>query len=148
MAAVFLHNAIFATDPPAPPPSAVAHRGAPHSPPSSPHPHGRSSSGARHAHDRTLSSVSLQTLQTLPSDQSHPTESLIHGADDSASTVYLDLLARQPKHPSSPATMGGLTLQGDPLSARERRVQRERTVRRRLRRLRWVQRALWAVIAE
>ena len=143
MAAVFLHNAIIAAEPPTPPPTVAQH-----APPSTYAP--SMSRATRVPHNRTLSSVSSVTLHTLPgSDNSHPTEPLMHPGD-SGSTVYLELLARQPTHPSTPRrTAGpGLTLQGDPVTARERRVQRERAVRRRLRRLRWAQRALWAVVGE
>ncbi|TFK92158.1 hypothetical protein K466DRAFT_643503 [Polyporus arcularius HHB13444] len=137
MAAVFLHNAIFTTEPPS-----LAH------PQSGPHPHWQHRAPNRRLpHDRQLSSVSTVTLQTSTSEHSHPTEPLIHPGS-SASSVYLDLLARQPTHPSSPppARGSGLTLRGDPVTARERRTQYEQTVRRRLKRLRWAQRALFVII--
>ncbi|KAI0633025.1 hypothetical protein C8Q77DRAFT_1058952 [Trametes polyzona] len=128
-AAVFLHNAIFTTEPP--PPATLAHRA----------PNRRGG-----PHDRTLSSVSTVTLQTSTSEHSHPTEPLIHPGS-SESSVYLDLLARQPTHPSSPPARGpGLTLQGDPVTPRERRSVWERSIRKRLRRLRWAGRALLGII--
>ncbi|KAI0693091.1 hypothetical protein C8T65DRAFT_668748 [Cerioporus squamosus] len=141
MAAVFLHNAIIATEPASPP--SLAH---PH-PHFGPHPTQHRAPNRRTTHDRQLSSVSSVTLQTSTSEHSHPTEPLIHPGS-SESSVYLDLLARQPTHPSSPppARGSGLTLQGDPVTARERRTQYERMVRRRLQRLRWAQRALFVII--
>ncbi|RDX47657.1 hypothetical protein OH76DRAFT_726007 [Lentinus brumalis] len=139
MAAVFLHNAIFTTEPASPP--SLAH------PQSGPHPHWQHRAPNRRVpHDRQ-SSVSTVTLQTSTSEHSHPTEPLIHPGS-SESSVYLDLLARQPTHPSSPppARGSGLTLRGDPVTARERRTQYEQMVRRRLKRLRWAQRALLVII--
>ncbi|KAH9853003.1 hypothetical protein C2E23DRAFT_824411 [Lenzites betulinus] len=128
-AAVFLHNAIFTADPP--PPASLAHR----------------APNRRGPHDRQLSSVSTVTLQTSTSEHSHPTEPLIHG--HSESSVYLDLLARQPTHPSSHPPRGpGLSLQGDPVTLRGRRSIWERSVRKRLKRLRWAGRVLLAVIGE
>ncbi|KAI0331335.1 hypothetical protein GY45DRAFT_629593 [Cubamyces sp. BRFM 1775] len=134
-AAVFLHNAIFTTEPP--PPASLAHRG--HASP--PHHHRRG------PHTRQLSSVSSVTLQTSTSEHSHPTEPLIHPGS-SESSVYLDLLARQPTHPSSPppTSTRGLTLQGDPVTPRERRNIWEKAIRRRLKRLRWAGRVLLVVI--
>lgn len=136
-AALYLHNAIFTTEPSSPPLSAA-------------HVHTHRSPGTgsrRNPHDRQLSSVSSFTLRTSTSEHSHPTEPLIHGSRESS--VYLDLLAQQPTHPSSTLPRAlGLTLDGDPVTPRERRIQYERMVRRRLRRLRWVQRVLWIVIGE
>ncbi|EIW56467.1 uncharacterized protein TRAVEDRAFT_65689 [Trametes versicolor FP-101664 SS1] len=128
-AAVFLHNAIFTADPP--PPASLAHR----------------APNRRGPHDRTLSSVSTVTLTTSTSEHSHPTEPLIHPGG-SESSVYLDLLARQPTHPSSAPEPRpqGLTLQGDPVTPRERRSLWERSVRKRLQRLRWTGRVLLGVI--
>ncbi|PIL25862.1 hypothetical protein GSI_11615 [Ganoderma sinense ZZ0214-1] len=143
-AAVFLHNAIFAADPPSPPAATAATLGA--------GAHRAPNRRAHHAHDRRLSSVSSITLQTSTSDHSHPTESLIHPdhLGSSESSVYLDLLARQPTHPGSlthpPDRTSGLTLQGDAVSPRERKERHEKEVRRRLRRLRLVQRVLWVII--
>ncbi|KAH9920823.1 uncharacterized protein BXZ73DRAFT_91857 [Epithele typhae] len=116
MAAVFLHNAIFAAEPPTPPPPSLS----------------------SHAHSHRGGPFLL----------SHPTEPLLrpNSFADSASSVYLGLLARQPTHPDAPTVGMGLTLQGDPLTMREKRVQRERAVRKLLRRLRWAKRALWALI--
>ncbi|KAI0673148.1 hypothetical protein C8Q78DRAFT_969883 [Trametes maxima] len=129
-AAVFLHNAIFTTDPP--PPASLAHR----------------APNRRVPHGRQLSSVSSVTLQTSSSEHSHPTEPLIHPGS-SESSVYLDLLARQPTHPSSPPPRGvGLSLQGDPITLRERRNLWETAVRRRLKRLRWAGRVLLGIICE
>ncbi|KAI0772414.1 hypothetical protein BD413DRAFT_474121 [Trametes elegans] len=129
-AAVFLHNAIFTTEPP--PPATLAHR----------------APNRRVPHDRHLSSASSTvTLHTTAtSEHSHPTEPLIHPGS-SASSVYLDILARQPPHPSSPPPRGaGLTLQGDPVTPRERRSLWERSVRKRLKRLRWTARVLIGII--
>ncbi|KAI1790544.1 hypothetical protein LXA43DRAFT_890718 [Ganoderma leucocontextum] len=143
-AAVFLHNAIFAADPPSPPAATPAIIGA--------GAHRAPNRRSAHAHDRHLSSVSSITLQTSTSDHSHPTESLIHPdrLGSSESTVYLDLLARQPTHPSSPTHRrdhpSGLSLQGDVLSPRERKERYEKDVRRRLKRLRLMQRVLWVII--
>ncbi|KAI0742883.1 hypothetical protein C8Q80DRAFT_1221257 [Daedaleopsis nitida] len=134
-AALYLHNAIFTSEPHSPPPLAA------------PHAH-RLVPNRRGPHDRQLSSVSSVTLHTSTSEHSHPTEPLIHPGS-SESTVYLDLLARQPTHPSSlgPAARGlALSLEGDPVTPRERRVQHVRMVRKRLKRLRWVQRTLWVII--
>ncbi|CDO68745.1 hypothetical protein BN946_scf184989.g11 [Trametes cinnabarina] len=142
-AAVFLHNAIFTNDPSAPPAS-IGHRVSIGSASTG---HGRSSNHRRAPHMRQLSSVSFVTLQTSTSEHSHPTEPLIH-AGSSESSVYLDLLARQPTHPSSPppARGTGLTLQGDPVTQRERRNVWERAVRRRLKILRWVGRGLTVIL--
>ena len=145
-AAVFLHNAIFAADPPSPPAATAAILGA--------GAHRAPNRRGPHAHDRHLSSVSSITLQTSTSDHSHPTESLIHPdhLGSSESSVYLDLLARQPTHPGStthlPDRTSGLSLQGDAVSPRERKERHEKEVRRRLRRLRLVQRVLWVIIGE
>ncbi|OJT11186.1 hypothetical protein TRAPUB_12293 [Trametes pubescens] len=130
-AAVFLHNAIFTTDPP--PPASLAHR----------------APNRRGPHDRTLSSVSTVTLTTSTSEHSHPTEPLIHPGG-SASSVYLDLLAQQPTHPdSAPGPRAqGLTLHGDAVTPRERRSLWERSVRKRLQRLRWAGRVLLGIICE
>ena len=145
-AALFLHNAIFAADPPSPPAATAAILGA--------GAHRAPNRRGPHAHDRHLSSVSSITLQTSTSDHSHPTESLIHPdhLGSSESSVYLDLLARQPTHPGStthlPDRTSGLSLQGDAVSPRERKERHEKEVRRRLRRLRLVQRVLWVIIGE
>ncbi|KAI0830298.1 hypothetical protein BC628DRAFT_1313857 [Trametes gibbosa] len=131
-AAVFLHNAIFTADPPPLPSASLAHRAPNRGGP----------------HNRQLSSVSSVTLQTSTSEHSHPTEPLIHPGD-SESSVYLDLLARQPTHPSrtsQPPIGQGLSLQGDPVTPRERRSVWERSVRKRLKRLRWAGRVLLTVI--
>ncbi|KAI0946294.1 hypothetical protein AcV7_010309 [Taiwanofungus camphoratus] len=130
MAALYLHQALFASEP-SPPPT-LAHR----------------SPGSRTPHDRQLSSVSSVTLRTTShSDHSHPTEPLLH-PPSSESSVYLDLLSRQPHHPdgsgSGPNT--GLNLEGDPVTVSERRGHWERVVRKRLRRLRWTRRSLLVII--
>ena len=146
-AAVFLHNAIFAVDPPSPPAATAAIIGAGHA-------NRAPNRRGPHAHDRQLSSVSSITLQASTSDHSHPTESLIHPdhLGSSESSVYLDLLARQPTYPSNTTHLhdraSGLSLQGDAVSPRERKERHEKEVRRRLRRLRLVQRVLWIIIGE
>lgn len=132
MAALYLHQALFASEP-SPPPT-LAHR----------------SPGSRTPHDRQLSSVSSVTLRTTShSDHSHPTEPLLH-PPSSESSVYLDLLSRQPHHPdgsgSGPNT--GLNLEGDPVTVSERRGHWERVVRKRLRRLRWTRRSLLVIIGK
>ncbi|KAH9943904.1 hypothetical protein B0H21DRAFT_747516 [Amylocystis lapponica] len=128
MAALYLHQALFATEPSTP---IRAHR----------------SLTVRSSHDRHLSSVSSATLRTSNSDHSQPTEPLLHPLD-SESSVYLDLLSRQPQHPAGPENGShvGLSLEGDPVTLSERRSLWERVVRRRLRRLRWAKRILLAVI--
>ncbi|OCH92565.1 hypothetical protein OBBRIDRAFT_773220 [Obba rivulosa] len=130
MAALYLHHALFSTEPSLPPSLVL-----------------RAPSRAGH-HERQLSNI---TTVTSISDNTHPTESLLHG---SGSTVYLDLLARQPSHPNERlrAALDGLDLHGDPITPREYRSRWEHTIRKRLRTLRWTSRALravagaWAVI--
>ncbi|KAF7308031.1 hypothetical protein MKEN_01165300 [Mycena kentingensis (nom. inval.)] len=122
MAALFLHNSIWVPDPDA----------------DDDNDHGRSS------HVRTTSSSTLQF-----SEQSHPTQPLLHSAT-SESVAYMDLLSRQPTHPSLPRSQGapsGLSFDGDPTTMRERKDMQERVVRRRLRRLRRMTAVLEVIVA-
>jgi len=131
MAALYLHQALFAPEPSVPPIL-------------SPSPHVQ-------LPNRQLSSVSTVTLRTTShSDHSHPTEALLSPVDTESSAAYLDLLSRQPHHPSSPGSRTDvpLNLEGDPMTPGERRSRWERRVRRRLRRLRWTKRTLLVVIGE
>lgn len=124
MAALYLHHALFAPDSP-PPPSTV-----------------------QGPHDRQTSSFSTVTLRTT-SEYSHPTEPLLqHEGELAGSTAYLDILARQPTHPSEPRTSWhtGLSLHADPITPRERKRIREQIVRRQLRRLRWSKRIFMTLI--
>ncbi|EMD30901.1 hypothetical protein CERSUDRAFT_120243 [Gelatoporia subvermispora B] len=129
MAALYLHHALFATEPSLPPSLVLR---APN----------------RTGHDRHLSTI---TTVASVSDNTHPTEPLLHGSD---STVYLDLLARQPSHPSERLRQasGGLDLHGDPITQREYRTRWEQGIRKRLKTLRWTSRVLrgvagaWAVV--
>ncbi|OBZ74938.1 hypothetical protein A0H81_05510 [Grifola frondosa] len=129
MAALYLHNALFASEPSVPP--ALAQR----------------SLDRRNTHERQPSSVSSVTFQTATSEHSHPTEPLIQRS--SGSSAYLDLLSRQPNHPDHgprDSFNSGLSLRGDPVTPQEVRSHWERSVRRRLRRLRWAKRTLLVVI--
>ncbi|KAJ7258079.1 hypothetical protein B0H12DRAFT_1232384 [Mycena haematopus] len=82
-------------------------------------------------HGRSTSSATLQTLQI--SDISHPGQPLL---PTSESLAYLDLLSHQPNHPTAPrGSPMGLSLDGDPTTMRERKGYLEKTVRKRLRRL-------------
>ncbi|KAH9837739.1 uncharacterized protein C8Q71DRAFT_754228 [Rhodofomes roseus] len=132
MAALFLHQALFSSE------SSVV-------------PQTASSARSSFTRDRRLSAVSSVTLHTVSnSDHSHPTEPLLNPPipEASSSSTYVDLLARQPRHPTSPSSAadGALSLEGDPLTANERRSHWERRTRRRLRRLRWTKRSLLSVI--
>ncbi|GBE86959.1 hypothetical protein SCP_1002040 [Sparassis crispa] len=132
MAALFLHQALFTTEPSA----------------SSELPVLRSPNRVTQ-HERQLSSVSSVTLRTSNSDHSQPTEPLLRPE----SSIYLDLLSRQPNHPDGPESSFnlGLSLEGDPITPRERKSCLERAIRKRLRRLRWTRRTTllimtsWAV---
>lgn len=79
--------------------------------------------------------ISNATLLTTTSEHSHPTEPLLH-SHTSESVAYLDLLSRQPTHPSAPhlGWTTSLSLNGDPITSRERKGFREHFVKRRLRR--------------
>ncbi|KZT68027.1 hypothetical protein DAEQUDRAFT_766612 [Daedalea quercina L-15889] len=130
MAALFLHQALFAEG-------------------STPQTATSSSTRSSYTQDKRLSALSSVTLTTASnSDYSHPTEPLLNLPDSEASSAYLDLLARQPRHPSSPGgpAEAALRLEGDPVTASEQRSHLERRIRRRLRRLRWTKRSLLAVI--
>ncbi|KAF5376748.1 hypothetical protein D9615_007895 [Tricholomella constricta] len=109
MAALYLHNAIHAPD---------------YDPNSSTSPH-----------RRNVSSISNATLQST-SEFSHPTEPLLHPST-SESVAYLDLLSRQPTHPSvrRPEWTTSLSLDGDPVTPRERKVFRDHSVKMQLRRM-------------
>ena len=125
MAALYLHHALFATDPPSPP--SLAHS---------------SSHGSHH-----YSSPSSVTLRASTSEHSHPTEPLLNGPYLQAA-AYQDILANQPVYSEASRTSwtAGLSLSGDPVTARERKRQWERQVRRKLRCLRWAKRVLKGVI--
>lgn len=126
MAALYLHQALFAND--TPPPTAQPHRNS----------HG--------AHDLSLSAA---TLRNSTSEHSYPTEPLLLGPYAST-PAYQDILANQPIYSEANRTSWatGLSLLGDPVTSTERKRHRERLVRRRLRRLRWAKRVLRSVIGE
>ncbi|OSX58038.1 hypothetical protein POSPLADRAFT_1061124 [Postia placenta MAD-698-R-SB12] len=134
MAALYLHQALFAPEPSVPP--VLAHT----SPPSFRH-------GSSIQVDRHLSSVSSVTLRTAStSDYSHPTEPLLRPLDSEPS-AYLDLLSTQPQYPNNHGTPDApLALDGDPVIPSERRSRWERRIRRRLRRLRWSRRTFLIII--
>ncbi|KAF7310205.1 hypothetical protein MIND_00394100 [Mycena indigotica] len=123
MAALFLHNSLWVPDPESPPPS-VQHTHIP-----------SSDYGPRHSqslsHGRTTSASTLAGF----SEASHPTQPLLRPAS-SADVAYLDLLARQPRHPSvrGAGPPPGLSFDGDPMTGRERKEMAERGIRRRLKR--------------
>ncbi|KAF7288316.1 hypothetical protein HMN09_01406100 [Mycena chlorophos] len=117
--AVFLHNAIFVPDPDAEPDS-----------PGLPTP-------GHTGHNRTTSTSSLHTLTV--SESSHP---LLPTTSEPA---YLDLLARQPAHPSL-GRRSALSFDGDPTTAQERKEQEERVLRRRLVRLRYARTGLEVIV--
>ena len=123
MAALYLHQALFQPAD-APPPQASSNR---HS---------------RHQ-GRQLSSFSSATLNTT-SENSHAP--LVDSYADSS--AYLDLLSRQPPHPSESSAITELSLHGDPVTDRERRTHWEHAVRRRLHRLKWARRIFRAIICE
>ncbi|RDB17602.1 hypothetical protein Hypma_001041 [Hypsizygus marmoreus] len=113
MAALYLHNAIHA-----PEPSSV-------------------SWSAPSTHQRNVSTVSNTTLHTSTSEFSHPTEPLLHSSTSEA-IAYMDMLSRQPVHPGSRPHLGwtgSLSLEGDPITSRERKAFRDRFMKQRLRRL-------------
>ncbi|KAI0310066.1 hypothetical protein OF83DRAFT_917596 [Amylostereum chailletii] len=124
MSALDLHYSIFAPEPSfSPPPSTDSHS---------------------HQHSRQLSSLSTTTVTT--SRFSQPTDPLLPTVDSDA---YHDMLSRQPLHPDgrSPRWHSDLRLTGDPITAAEKRGYWERSVRRRLRRLRTVKGTSLLVIA-
>ncbi|GJE88987.1 hypothetical protein PsYK624_050760 [Phanerochaete sordida] len=125
MAALYLHQALFAND--TPPPSAQPLR------------------NSRGPHDLSLSGV---TLRTSTSEGSHPTEPLLNGPYG-PSAAYQDILASQPVYSEShrASWTTALSLAGDPLSATERKRHWELQIRAKLRRLRWAKRVLKGVIA-
>lgn len=126
-AALYLHNALFAREPS---PPVIAYR----------------PSYGRLPHDRHLSSISSMTLRTSVSEHSHPTEPLLHSPY--SESAYHELLARQPGHPDRPVSAWetALSLDSEPVSQREQRRSRELEVRKSLRRLRWLRRALLLLI--
>lgn len=136
MAALYLHQALFAPEPSVPP--VLAHT----SPPSFRH-------GSSIQVDRHLSSVSSVTLRTAStSDYSHPTEPLLRPLDSEPS-AYLELLSTQPQYPNNHGTPDApLALDGGPVIPSERRSRWERRIRRRLRRLRWSRRTFLIIIGE
>ncbi|CAL1698185.1 unnamed protein product [Somion occarium] len=127
MAALYLHNALFANDPPQTP--SLAHR----------------ASSSRTPHDRHLSSQSLVTLRTTTSEHSHPSEPLLHGAYSESSGGH-ELLTRHPGYPNPPIPGLDPTLESAALGQRERRRQWELAIRKRLRYLRWGKRSLLLLI--
>ncbi|CCM00702.1 uncharacterized protein FIBRA_02742 [Fibroporia radiculosa] len=133
MAALYLHQALFAPEPSVPP--LLAHTSG-------------TSSRASSPYTRHLSSVSTVTLRTAShSDHTYPSEPFLHtlGVE---SPAYFDLLARQPNHPSVPSTPSNiaLSLEGDPLTEGEKRCQWICRIEKRLRRLQWAKRLLLSTI--
>ncbi|KAJ7726827.1 hypothetical protein DFH07DRAFT_970356 [Mycena maculata] len=98
-------------------------------------------------HMRTTSSATLQTMQTMHTDQSHPNEPLLHSST-SESVAYLYMLSQQPTHPNYPrGSPPGLNFDGDPTTVRERKGYADQLVRRRLRRLKVVMAILEVIMA-
>ncbi|KAJ3742848.1 hypothetical protein DFH05DRAFT_1401060 [Lentinula detonsa] len=104
MAALYLHNAIFIPEP-----------SETHSPEYFPH-------------SRTLSSTTLRTTTT---EQSHPTEPLLHSTN-SGSLAYQDLLSRQPGYPDGQSEQWttALSLDGYPTPSKERQEYWEHSVKK------------------
>lgn len=130
MAALYLHNALFTSEPPSHPPPSFARRPL----------------SGRVPHDRQLSSQSSVTLHTSTSEHSHPTEPLLHGE----SSAYRDLLSRQPVHPSGAGTgwEAALSLDAEPVSTSERRRLSDLVLRKRMRRLRWASKSVLYLMGE
>ena len=130
MAALYLHNALFTTEPPSPPPPSISRR----------------QHAGRVPHDRHISSQSSVTLHTSTSEHSHPTEPLLQGE----SSAYRDLLSRQPPHPSGPRTgwETALSLEAEPVSNSERRKLSDLSLRKRIRRLRWASKGVLYLMGE
>ncbi|EKM52381.1 uncharacterized protein PHACADRAFT_176385 [Phanerochaete carnosa HHB-10118-sp] len=126
MAALYLHQALFVNDAPAPT--------------------SQQNRTSRGMYDLSLSGV---TLRTSTSESSHPTEPLLNGLH-APSAAYLDILASQPIYYESNRTswMTGLSLSDDLVLSSERKRQRERhLVHTKLRRLRWANHFLMSLIA-
>ncbi|KIK66267.1 hypothetical protein GYMLUDRAFT_38080 [Collybiopsis luxurians FD-317 M1] len=100
MAALYLHNAIFIPEP--------------------------SETQDSIPHTRTISSTTLRTITT---DQSHPTEPLLH-SNNSGSLAYQDLLSMQPGYRDSTV---GLSFDGGRPTLSEKQRYREKSVKKRLR---------------
>lgn len=134
MAALYLHNAMFSPDTPHPPIPSSADIYTPQ-------------------HSRHRSSQSTATMtpssRTSGSEFSHPTEPLLQ-PDTYGSMAYADILSRQPTHPNGPQPGWdmGLSLVGDQPTMDERKDFWERTVRRRLKRLRVTKGALELLIGK
>jgi hypothetical protein len=122
MAALYLHHALFANDP---------------QPPLSSHRPARLHQG------RQLSSISSVTLNSA-SENSHAP--LVDSYLDSS--AYFDLLTRRVPHANEGFAATELSLTGDPITERERRANWEKTIRRRLRRLKCARHVLRVVIGE
>ena len=121
MAAIYLHNAIFQHDP-----SALE------------------SSLGLSPHARSISTVSTGNLPANTSEYSHPTGPLLN------SLAYLDLLESQPPYPNGPHTDLDmrLNLGGNPTTISEMKHHWEKTIRRRLRRLRCIETSLEVLFSE
>ncbi|KIK66274.1 hypothetical protein GYMLUDRAFT_929599 [Collybiopsis luxurians FD-317 M1] len=100
MAALYLHNAIFIPEP--------------------------SDTQDSIPHTRTISSTTLRTITT---DQSHPTEPLLH-SNNSGSLAYQDLLSMQPGYRDSAV---GLSFDGGHPTLSEKQGYWEKSVKKRLR---------------
>ncbi|KAF5353258.1 hypothetical protein D9756_008036 [Leucocoprinus leucothites] len=130
MAALYLHNAIFT-----PEPSELART-------STPFPHSRNGS-----------TISGTTLHASGSEQSYPTEPLLHPRTPD-SIAYIDLYSRQATLVDEPEPLEWgphPTLLGDSPAIREKKNFWEKTLRKRLKRLRYLMRSLefifggWAI---
>lgn len=120
MAALYLHNVVFTPEP------------------------SENSRSSPFPHSRNLSTVSGTTLHASPSECSHPTEPLLHPTTPD-SLAYIDLFSRQPTLVDEPGPLEwgpNPTLLGDPPTLREKKNFWERTLRKRLRRLRLLMRVL------
>ena len=128
MAALYLHQALFANETPSLPPS-LAHRVSQSS--------------------QDYSTLSTVTLRGSSSEHSHPTQPLLHGPYPQVS-AYQDILASQPifSEASRTSWSTALSLAGDPLTPQERRSRSERLLRRRVCRLRWARRVFRCILGK
>lgn len=154
MAALYLHNALFANDPhPTSTTTPLEH------PSSSTH-LGRASTSSRttnsHQHQHPPQDRHQSTQSLVLSDNSHPSESHFHGAYSESSGGHERLVTRPSGSQSQHAEVSpGFTslpsmesVGPSPISARDRRRQWELAVRKRLQRLRWARRSVLILIGE
>ncbi|TFK36062.1 hypothetical protein BDQ12DRAFT_687244 [Crucibulum laeve] len=114
MAALYLHNALHSTE------------------------SSETARGPSYHHSRNLSTVSSTTLHASTSGHSQPTEPLLY-TQAPISSVYYDFPDQIPREEEQPPILEWaqtLTLEGDPVSPREKRSLWELSTRRRLKRMR------------